>query len=269
VSALRERLLGVCEEPGLWLPARERRTVAGVTLVTREDGMSAERLRVPAGGLVRAVEAVGEAARAAGRAEVTWWVGERSRPAGVAEALLGLGLAPDPSAPRLTSLTIDRPPAAARSDAGALPSAVRVGRVEDAEAYAIASSVDATAWGADDEERAARAASARREWPGLAGAGVVCFTAFLDGEPAGFGRALLTPWGVALMGGATLPGARGRGVYTALVQARWREAVARGVPRLLTSAGEMSAPILRSLGFREIGRVRLLRQVVPGAGDRS
>jgi hypothetical protein len=29
----------------------------------------------------------------------------------------------------------------------------------------------------------------------------------------------------------------------------------------------MSAPILRSLGFREIGRVRLLRQVVSG-GDR-
>ena len=61
------------------------------------------------------------------------------------------------------------------------------------------------------------------------------------------------------MGGATLPAARGRGVYTSLVHARWDEAVERGVPRLVVSAGPMSAPILERLGFLRLGGVRLLR----------
>jgi GNAT superfamily N-acetyltransferase len=254
LSGLRERLLELCEEPGLWLPARERREVAGVTVVLRGDGMSAERLRVPEGGLRRAVAAVAEEARTRGLGEVTWWSGELTRPASAVGGLLHLGLEPDPSAPRLTSLTIDRPPAGAP--------AFEVRRVEGAKAYAVASEIDARAWGAGPDGRAARARRARRAWPALEAAGVVCFTALLDGEPAGFGRAVVTPWALTLMGGATLPEARGRGLYTALVHARWREAVARGVPRLATSAGEMSAPILRSLGFEEIGHVRLLRQAV-------
>ena len=63
-----------------------------------------------------------------------------------------------------------------------------------------------------------------------------------------------------LLGGATLPSARGHGVYTSLVHARWAEAVERGTPRLAVSAGPLSAPILASLGFEPIGRVQLLRQ---------
>ena len=60
------------------------------------------------------------------------------------------------------------------------------------------------------------------------------------------------------MGGAVLPDARGRGVYTSLVHARWDEAVERGTPRLVVGAGSMSAPILLKLGFEEIGAIRLL-----------
>ena len=60
------------------------------------------------------------------------------------------------------------------------------------------------------------------------------------------------------MGGATLPSARGHGVYTALVHARWDEAVERGTPRIMVSAGAMSAPILERLGFTPVGKVRLL-----------
>jgi hypothetical protein len=62
-----------------------------------------------------------------------------------------------------------------------------------------------------------------------------------------------------LMGGSTLPAARGRGVYTSLVHARWDATVARGVPRLAVSAGRMSGPILERLGFEPIGKVVLLR----------
>ena len=81
----------------------------------------------------------------------------------------------------------------------------------------------------------------------------------MDGEPAGFARAVFTPAAAILMGGSTLPWARGRGVYTSLVHARWRDTVERGVPRIVVSAGPMSAPILERLGFEPIGTVRLLR----------
>ena len=53
-----------------------------------------------------------------------------------------------------------------------------------------------------------------------------------------------------------------RGVYTSIVHARWEEAVARGVPRLIVAAGADSAPILEGLGFEPMGRVRLFKQKV-------
>ena len=61
---------------------------------------------------------------------------------------------------------------------------------------------------------------------------------------------------MTLFGGATLPEARGRGAYRALVAARWEDAVARGTPVLVTQAGAMSRPILARLGFREVCEIR-------------
>jgi GNAT superfamily N-acetyltransferase len=63
--------------------------------------------------------------------------------------------------------------------------------------------------------------------------------------------------GVALMGGAVLPEARGRGVYRALVHARWLHAAARGTPLLVVQAGHMSAPVLDGLGFESHGQIHL------------
>lgn len=57
---------------------------------------------------------------------------------------------------------------------------------------------------------------------------------------------------VALLGGATLPKWRGRGIYRAMIAARAREAVARGVRLLHVDASPASAPILRRCGFHEI-----------------
>src|SRR5262249_19671912 len=83
------------------------------------------------------------------------------------------------------------------------------------------------------------------------------FSAFLDGRRVGFGRAIDMPAGVALFGGAVLPDARRRGVYCALVHARWLHAVARGTPLLVVQAGAMSAPVLDGLGFQRHGDVHL------------
>ena len=59
------------------------------------------------------------------------------------------------------------------------------------------------------------------------------------------------------MGGAVLPEARGRGVYRALVRARWDHTVECGTPLLVVQAGDMSGPILTSLGFESHGEIRL------------
>ena len=91
------------------------------------------------------------------------------------------------------------------------------------------------------------------------------FAAYEDGQPVGFGRAIDMDHGVALMGGAVLPAARGRGVYRALVHARWEHAVARGTPLLVVQAGHMSAPVLAGLGFRSHGMLQLF--VDPLAGE--
>ena len=63
---------------------------------------------------------------------------------------------------------------------------------------------------------------------------------------------------MSLFGGSTLPEARGRGAYRALVAARWEDAVARGTPVLVTQASPMSRPILGRLGFREVCQIRIL-----------
>jgi len=88
------------------------------------------------------------------------------------------------------------------------------------------------------------------------------FLAFVDAEPAAAGYASYTPLGLILFGGATLPAARGRGAYRALVAARAREAAARDTPTVVTHAGRMSRPILERLGFRPVARIDRLLDVL-------
>ena len=84
--------------------------------------------------------------------------------------------------------------------------------------------------------------------------------AWLDGAPAAYALADRTPAGLFLAGGATLPEARGRGCYRALVRARWDEAVRLGTPGLAVQAQHStSAPILRKLGFAEVASVHTLQ----------
>lgn len=52
-----------------------------------------------------------------------------------------------------------------------------------------------------------------------------------------------------LYGGATVPGQRGKGLYTALVKARALEARRRGVRYLVVDASPMSRRVLEKLGF--------------------
>jgi GNAT superfamily N-acetyltransferase len=179
-------------------------------------------------------------------------VGERSRPGGLGELLAGLGLEPDPEAPALTSLTIDRPPEGEPT--------VEVRRIETLADYLGALELDWDVWEVPEADRPARRAAKAEAWQAIVAEGRSAqYVALVDGEPVGFAQAVFAPAAAILLGGSTLPAMRGRGVYTSLVHARWRDAVARGTPRIAVSAGPMSAPILERLGFEPIGRVRLLR----------
>jgi GNAT superfamily N-acetyltransferase len=85
------------------------------------------------------------------------------------------------------------------------------------------------------------------------------YFALIDGQVVGEAQAALTPTGSNLSGSSVRPEARGRGVYRALVAARWDEAVARGLPALTVQAGTMSRPILERLGFRTVATQLVLR----------
>jgi len=66
------------------------------------------------------------------------------------------------------------------------------------------------------------------------------------------------PFAGFLSGASTLRDFRGRGIYRALVRARWEEAVRRGTPALIIGAGSMSQPIVERIGFRAVAEQHLL-----------
>jgi GNAT superfamily N-acetyltransferase len=136
------------------------------------------------------------------------------------------------------------------------PPGLEARRVTTLEEYAAAHEVQLAAFGETGSARGAQQrallADEWREGPKLMHA------VWLHEEMVGSGSCARTPHGLALFGGATLPGARGRGVYRTLLAARWEEAEQLGAPALVTQAGAMSGPILERAGFEAVGRVEML-----------
>jgi hypothetical protein len=247
-------LAEIAEEPGLWLPDDGLRQVLplhGLVAASYGGALTAERIRLRVEDVDRALRDVRELARVRGAREVVWWLGGRTTPASLEEELLARGLTPDTQQPELTTLALDHAPAGRP--------ALEVRHVESLDDYRDALAVEDDAFDLPPDRRAERQRTASDAWEREAAGGAAAYhLALLDGRPVAFARTVFTPHGGLMLGGATLPAARRRGAYTSLVHARWAEAVARGVPVLGTAAGAMSEPVLRRLGFREHGRVRLL-----------
>jgi GNAT superfamily N-acetyltransferase len=176
-----------------------------------------------------------------------WWVGWSATPADLADRLTGLGFVPDDEEATLCGMsTEEEPPAAPHVD---------VRRLDTLEQHLAALEVSWDVWQLPEEQRATRREHERERF--VPDGTVHHFAAYEEDRPVGFGRAIDMRYGVALMGGDVAPSARRRGVYRALVHARWQHAVARGTPLLVVQAGHMSAPVLDGLGFRRQGVLKL------------
>jgi hypothetical protein len=192
-----------------------------------------------------------------GHREAMWWVGPSATPGDLADRLQAHGLAPDNragSGPHSTAMVlVDEPPAG--------PADVVARRVESLEEFVAAGRIADAAFEAPEEDAKAYEAIAAESFAReRAGHAPRTYLAFLDGEAAGVGRAFFAPGrpAVLMIGGGVLADARGRGVYRALVHARWRDAVAVGTAALTTQAGAMSRPILERLGFQAVAEQEIL-----------
>ena len=204
--------------------------------------------RIRLGDVAAAVAWTREECRRRGVETVEWWAGWHAEPAELGERLLSLGLAPD-EPPALTGMScVLAPPSG--------PGEVEVRLIETIDEQLAALEIDWDVWQVSAEERMKRREVERGRFEALRAVSQH-YAAYLDGRLVGFGRGEFMDSGIALMGGAVLPEARGRGVYRTLVRARWEHAVRRGTPLLVVQAGPMSEPILSGLGFESHGELRL------------
>ena len=210
---------------------------------------AAQRLRLDPANVTPTVEEVRSLVRRRGLDAFTWEVSTSATPRDLADRLMALGIAPYEEPVAVAMVLAAAPPPA--------PPDVEVHKVRTADEWRIGRAIAAEAFGAEPGAEGSEEAAPPGEAE-LAGGARRQYLAYLDGEPVAAGWATFTEHGAILNGGSTLPRARGRGAYRALVAARWDDAVARGTPALVTQAGAMSRPILRRLGFDEVAEIRIL-----------
>lgn len=190
--------------------------------------------------------------------EAVWWIGPTARPPDLYERLQALGLGePRDRVALLHALALTHEPSA--------PARVHVTRIRTLDEFAAARELQWDAFDTPEDRRAKNRARLHADFEESQRAGVPAgFLATLDGKPAGNALAIPSERGVFLIGGSTSEWARGRGVYRALVHARWEYAVERGTPALVTHAmPKTSYPILRRLGFDEVCTIRRLEDFAP------
>ena len=185
---------------------------------------------------------------------LVWWLDPDTQPVDLHERLLALGLhEPRDRGSLLHALAcVEEPPPG--------PHHVDVQRVETYEEHLAATEVMWEAFAVPEDRRARQLKHLRVEFEAARDAAVpITFLAHVDGRPAGVGRSIYSDRGVFLIAGSVAEWARGRGVYRALVRARWDDAVARGTPALVTEAlPDTSYPILKRVGFVDVCTIRRL-----------
>ena len=201
----------------------------------------AQRFRLRADEVEAVRDELHEILRARGRTACTWEIGSSATPDNLVDRLLDLGLVDDEPTPLAIGMVLTEAPAQASVG-------VEVRRAQTDDEHLAAERIAAIAFGMPEPTEVHRQHDPNN----------LVYLAYVDGEPVARASAAFGEHAVSLFGGSTLPEARGRGAYRALVAARWEDAVARGTPVLVTQAGPMSRPILARLGFREVCEIRIL-----------
>jgi GNAT superfamily N-acetyltransferase len=186
------------------------------------------------------------------RDQFAWLVGPDTAPASLATQLLAHGAVPYELEPVWAAMILTSPPPAV--------DAIDVRKVASLDELHEGLDVIATTGGFSDAEREAAHAIAAKTWPSPHR---TSFVAYVDGVPVGSGGCGYAGTCTYLSGSGVLAEFRGRGVYRALVRARWDDAVARGQPALVIQAGRMSKPILERLGFETVCEVQAFIDHVP------
>jgi hypothetical protein len=193
------------------------------------------------------LEEVRSLLRERGRDRTQWEVGSSAEPTDLVDRLLERGLTRDKEPYAVALVLTQEPPPP--------PPEIVARRVETFEEYAAANAVQWEAFEMPEEDVAESLEKLPERWRETVN---VMHAAWLDGEIVAAGTAAPTEHGLLLFGGATLPRARGRGAYRAVLRARWEEAARNGTPALITQGGSMSRPILERLGFERVGEVHML-----------
>ena len=200
--------------------------------------------------LAAAVEETRAWGRERGKATLAWWIApEHDHLAAPLEAC-GIVNKDTPGFEATENALVLVAPPSVEPAAG-----VEVHVVETFEDYVATAEVARAVFGLpdmSDVDRRARYEEYRRpENPGRS------FVAKIDGRAVGAAYAAYGDAGVNLFGGAVVPEARSRGIYRALILARWEVAVERGTPALTVQAGRMSRPILEHVGFEFVAASRV------------
>ena len=189
-----------------------------------------------------------------GKSRGAWMVAEAATPRGLAERLKELGMVPfedPPLEPRFAAMALVAPP---RAEAGVEARPPRT--FEDFRRAPVSASTSSAS--ALRTERLSRHRSGGCGSCSCRGSPSAQFVALVDDEVVGGASVIQGANAGFLSGGYTRSDMRGRGVYRALVHARWDAVVAAGTPALTVSAGRMSRPILERLGFQTVGWIHCL-----------
>jgi GNAT superfamily N-acetyltransferase len=196
--------------------------------------------------------------RARGVTGNVWHVGPSARPDGLGALLRDRGFVPArhaPLEPSMTLMALTEPPPASRGSG----IEVRIARTFDE--YLSGLEVMLEAFNTPEPDRTAWRAAAPALWETQDGDDRLTHVAFLDGRPVGAGFSAGGSTGFLMGGAGVLPAARGRGVYRALLAARWAEVERVGKEGLVIQAGAMARPILARCGFQVVGELELLDDV--------
>jgi GNAT superfamily N-acetyltransferase len=256
-----EPLRRLAEDPAAFLPlepGEERiedpRYVISLEPESHPWSVRVQRLRLDPIEVESAVAEIHDVLTARGRSASMWSVGSSAIPADLPDRLQALGMVPE-DGPGEAAMMLIHPP----QPIPPTSFVVRLAETADENRAAVEVMIEAFEFDQSDAAEARAQAEARFERLRTSGHTRLALV-WEDDVPIATGRVTFTPRGLFLGGGGTLPRARGRGAFSALIPVAWREAVRRGTPALVTWARrDTSEPILARLGFEEVAAIRLLR----------